>query len=605
MVMVILTHEGSLLLENWFYHPVHLNHSRILSRTPLSFFSPITLHKDERWFEGYDYHPQHFDYRRRSWWYLLCHRAETSFRIYEQSADIGGTWNTNTYPGCAPDTPIYLLASGSSSSSPTPNSPPPPKPKPWSSSHPTQPEIHAHWRAAAEQHGLTPNISLNRRVTAVVWDPVHCVYHVETLDVTPPGANPAQCPPVPVEASQLCYHISGAAPGDAPPPISKRKTTWHIVISAIGGLQVPNFPDIDGMENFSGRVVHTALWGDGVGDLRGKRIAVVGNGLTAAQLIPTIAEEPGVQIVQFCRSPNWIAPPKLISRWCSSVMGWILYHVPLLVAIYWFYLYLESEFMYLLLFKNRLARNVLKYVITNYILQTTPQKYHDKMIPNHDLGCKPIITDAGYLNALNRANLELNWDGITRIGEHGIISKTGEKLPFDVIVLATGFITDAYPLYVRGTSTLTVQGYFKSQRGPKAYLGTTIPGFPNFFMLFGPNTAPGYGSMGFMEDTQINYIMQLLKPLIRRTVISLEVTAQATDEYNHKLQHHISQSVFARAPSTYRVGNTGRVSFLFHGMFIPARRLGSGSMTSFWWLLRRPKWGHYKPPDRTEKRITC
>jgi len=154
------------------------------------------------------------------------------------------------------------------------------------------------------------------------------------------------------------------------------------------------------------------------------------------------------------------------------------------------------------------------------MLQQAPAKYHARLIPNYALGCKRILFDTDYLRALHQDNIEVNWDGIDSIVKNGIVTKKGDLLDFDVIIFATGYATDRYPLVVQGTKGQTVQDYHGTQGGPVAYLGTCLPGFPNFCMLSGPNTATGHTSVIFTEEVQVDYIIKLVKPVIERQIAS-------------------------------------------------------------------------------------
>jgi len=183
---------------------------------------------------------------------------------------------------------------------------------------------------------------------------------------------------------------------------------------------------------------------------------------------------------------------------------------------------------------------------------------------------------------LNQSNVELDWDGVSLIVKDGIISERGDHLPFDTIILATGFATDAYPLTVQGKNGQTIQDYFEAQGGPTAYLGTCVPGFPNFFLIGGPNTVTGHTSVIFTEEVQVNYAMQLIKPILEGNIQCVDVSSAATDKYNAKIQEKLSRSVFVSCHSWYRVKSDGKVNTMF-----------PGASALFWWWLWRPIWGDY------------
>ncbi|KAK7039692.1 hypothetical protein R3P38DRAFT_2901443 [Favolaschia claudopus] len=417
----------------------------------------------------------------------------------------------------------------------------------WSATHTPQPEMYEYWRKLASKYNLYRHIVFNRTVVSAIWDAAENLYHIVTKDV-----------------------ITG----------EESSTTAKILISAIGILEIPNYPKIAGLESFKGKKFHSARWDTGV-DLRGKRVAVVGNGASAIQFIPHISEDPTVQITDFCRTPNWMVPPMRAKF--SPFWKWSFRYIPLWMRLYRLFLYSRSELNYLGNFANAKIRAKTTALLTGYIKAVAPKEYHDKLIPDYTLGCKRLLLDTNFLRSLHRPNLDLNWDGIQSVSEEGIITKTGQKLPFDVIIFATGFTADRYLINVVGEKGMSVQDYYDSQEGPKAYLGCTVPGFPNFFMIAGPNIATGHTSAIYTEEIQINYIMKFVNPLLSNLVTSFTVTPLATDAYNDLLQARLARSVWTDCVSWYRTGGgKGRVTSIFPGpMFLFAH-----------WL-RRPRWEDY------------
>jgi len=294
-----------------------------------------------------------------------------------------------------------------------------------------------------------------------------------------------------------------------------------------------------------------------------------------------ISEDPSVQVTQFCRTPHWFLPP--IRRPISTRWRWIFRHVPLIMWLYRVLLYIRAEMAYLLVFHHAFLRKYSTKVAKKHITTTAPEADVAHLIPTYDLGCKRIIFDPNYLVTLHRPNLSLNWDGIQSICADGIITKNGEKLDFDVMIFATGFIADRFPLEIRGTDGRSVQDYYEEQGGPKAYIGTTVPGFPNMFMISGPNTTTGHFSVVFSVEQQVDYILKFVKPILRGVVSSFEVTPAATDRYDARIQEMLSRSVHVSCTSWYRTGEDGRVSSVFPG---PGMLL--------WWWIRRVHWGDYR-----------
>ncbi|TFK64156.1 FAD/NAD(P)-binding domain-containing protein [Pluteus cervinus] len=454
--------------------------------------------------------------------------------IYEKASDVGGTWRDNIYPGCSSDIPIHFY---SLSTDLNPE---------WSKSHCYSDEIQLYLSGLAEKYKIYPQVVFNRKVVLVEWKEGERTWSVTTEDVK-----------------------TGV----------QETTTANVVVSALGILEVPKMPDIPGLSSFEGKVFHSARWDTSV-ELQGKRVAVIGNGASATQFVPRIAQDPNTRITHFSRTPNWFLPP--IRTEYSGFSRWAFRRVPLYMQFFRLIGYLRTELFYVIVFSNSVLRRLFMKTARAYIRQTAPARYHDWLVPNYTLGCKRVIFDTDYLATLHQSNVELNHDGIASITQNGIITRGGETLPFDVIILATGFIADDYPLEVRGRQMQTIAGYYDSKRGPQAYLGTTIPNFPNFFFISGPNTATGHTSVIFTEEVQIDYILKLISPLLDGKVSSLEVKPAATDAYNEKIQARLSRSVFLQCISWYRRGGEGKVTSIFPG---------PGYL--FWWWLRTPNWSHY------------
>ncbi|KAJ7184662.1 hypothetical protein C8R46DRAFT_464998 [Mycena filopes] len=470
----------------------------------------------------------------------------TLWSIYEKASDVGGTWRDNIYPGASSDVGVHFY---SLSTDLNPN---------WRSTHASQAETQEYWRQLTTKYDLFPRIVFNRLVVSAEWSNKAQMYHILTEDVK-----------------------SG----------EKFSTTATILISAIGLLEVPRFPNIAGVTSFKGKMFHSARWDTGV-DLRKKRVAVIGNGASATQFVPVISQDPTVQITEFCRTPNWFLPP--IRADYSPSWKWAFNNVPFAMRFYRFLLYLRSEMLYVLVFAQKGIRKRYTVIARDYIVQTAPKQDLEHLVPKYSLGCKRMIFDTNFLGALHQPNLSLNWDGIQSICEDGIITKTGQKLSFDVIIFATGFTADRFPLKIVGNAGKTVQEYYDSQGGPKAYLGTTIPSFPNLFLIAGPNTATGHTSVILTEELQINYITQFVKPVLDGLVSTFDVTTRATDAYNELIHARLARSVFVGCASWYRTGGEGKISSIF-----------PGPMLLYGWWVRRPKWAdfHVKGTEEWERRV--
>lgn len=456
-----------------------------------------------------------------------------NFTIYENASEVGGTWRDNTYPGCASDVamPLYSLSTDLHD---------------WTHTHGLQPAIHAYWIGLARKYELYPHIAFNHAVISAEWDSAAQVYRILTRNT-----------------------ITGEV----------KTVTANILISAVGILEVPKYASIRGVGEFKGEMFHSARWNETV-KLSGKRVAVIGNGASATQFVPIISQDPAVQVIQFCRTPNWLMPYPRTEY--SPLRRWLTQKIPFLMRFWRWMVFVEMEALYMAVFRIAFLRKLVMKYSTNYIKKNAPAKDVKDLIPTYPMGCKRVLYDANYLAALRRPNLALNWDGIEAVTEVGIITKKGETIPFDVLIFATGFATDQYPIPVRGNKGTTIREYYEAEKGAKAYLGTSIPGFPNFFTILGPNTATGHASVIYTSEIQAKYITQLIKPILTQTVTSLEVKVDATDAYNDKIQARLSRSVFPQCNSWYRVGGEGKITNIF-----------PGAAVTFWAWLRKVNWNHY------------
>ncbi|KAI0273330.1 hypothetical protein BC834DRAFT_203637 [Gloeopeniophorella convolvens] len=454
------------------------------------------------------------------------------FTIYEKAQDgVGGVWRENTYPGCGSDVPGHWY-SFSRALNPR-----------WASYYPQQPELRAYWDGLWTAHGLRAHTRCGTEVVRATWDARAQRYAVVLEDVA-----------------------SGA----------QRTVSAQVVISGEGGFKAPVVPpDLRGAEVFKGAAWHSAAWRHDV-PLKGKRVGVIGNGCSAAQFVPKISEDPSVEVINFARTPQWYAP-----RWVK----WVFAHVPFVMRAYRAFLMARTDMGYLLFrgtesFVQRLARKEM----TKYIKMRAPEEYHDMLVPKYPPGCKRIIIDPGYLKSLRRPNVSLNYTAIERVVPEGILLKTGEIVPLDVIVFGTGFSLLPPRLEVYGVGGLRLADYYDAKGGAEAYYGLAVPNFPNYFMMLGPNSAGGHASVIFNEEVQLNHAMQLVKPILEGAVQSFAVREEASARYNAWLQNRLRTSVWNFCQSYYRRESAD-------GKNIAAF---PGPVSLFWWLARKPRYADYE-----------
>ncbi|KAG2157280.1 hypothetical protein DEU56DRAFT_921555 [Suillus clintonianus] len=458
-----------------------------------------------------------------------------NFVIYEKAGSIGGTWRDNAYPGCGSDVPGHWY-SLSTELNPY-----------WENYYITQPEIRAYWEEIYQKYGLASRTVFNTRVTLVEWDEENGVHNLTLEDV-----------------------VSGQT----------IQTQAEAVIQAVGFFTSPMYPqDIPGREKFRGPLWHSSQWRHDV-DLKGKAIGVIGNGCSATQFIPVIAAEPSTRVINFCRTPQWIGM-RFNYRYPEWVK-WAFAHVPFLMYAYRSFIMITGDLPWGIFVANSPVSAVMRKVLTWYMQRTAPAKLHDKLIPTYPPGCKRLVLDSNYLSALHQPNVDLNCTGIQEVVEDGIVLKTGEKVPLDAIIFGTGFYMAERDVAFRGIGGLTLKQYFESEG---SYYGTVFPGFPNMFTIVGPNSASAHTSLLFTIETQVSYILKLMKPIINGKAKSLEVSQKATTYYNTWIQKRMEQTIFLSCLSYYRGDNRKGPKNVstFPGM-----------VSFYWWIMRKPRWDDFK-----------
>ena len=448
-----------------------------------------------------------------------------SFRIYERANELGGTWRDNQYPGAACDVQSHLY---SYSFEPNPR---------WSRMFASAEEIQAYALHCVRKYNLRSATRLNTTIERAVYDDAQGRWTLEAA----------------------CGH---------------RVEARSIVIGT-GGLSRPGFPKIDGIDDFEGAIFHSAEWQHDF-DLRGKRGAVVGTGASAIQIIPAIAPEVA-SLTVFQRTPAWVIPKP--DRAISTREQSLYARLPLLQKLQRARLYTQLDprsvvFAYtpsLMKPVELHAKHYLRSVLRDPAIA-------EAMTPSYTIGCKRILMSNNYYQAFNRANVQLETgkDGaIARIVPEGIETADGRTHALDVIIMCTGFQSpdDLAPFEIvgrDGRSLAEVWGI-----NAEAYKGTTIHGFPNLYMLVGPNVGLGHSSMILMIEAQVKYAVQAMKLLRSRDLKSVEVKAAAQASYNKAIHKRLERSVWATGCGAWYVNSEGRNTTLW-----------PGSTTEFKWRMR-------------------
>jgi cation diffusion facilitator CzcD-associated flavoprotein CzcO len=420
----------------------------------------------------------------------------TDFVILEKTADLGGTWRDNRYPGCACDVPSPLY-SFSFELNPS-----------WTRLFAPQPEIWDYLRECAAKYGIDEHIRYDAKVEGAEWDDAERLWTVRTSD--------------------------------------GNRYVAHAVVSGAGALHIPSYPRIPGLESFGGTAFHSSAW-DHSCDLTGKRVAVIGTGASAIQFVPEVAKV-AERLTVFQRTPPWIHPrPNVaIPGRTRSLLG----AVPgaaraLRYAVYWA---LETRALgfaadpRLMAPLEALARKHLDQQVADPALRA-------RLTPDYTIGCKRILLSSDYYPALQRPNVEVVTEDIREIVPSGVVTASGGAVDgapreFDVIIYATGFrVTDAaVELNVTGRGGVKLADAWAS--GVEALRGITVPGFPNLFQLLGPNTGLGHTSVVFMVETQVQHVLSCLRILSREKGATIEARDDALRRYNDGLQRRLRRAVW-------------------------------------------------------------
>ncbi|MEZ0168638.1 flavin-containing monooxygenase [Microvirga sp. TS319] len=436
----------------------------------------------------------------------LLNSDSTSFVIIEQGPDVGGTWRDNTYPGSACDTESHLYCFSFS-----PN-------RSVSRVYARQPELLAYIRRLVDEYDLRKFLQFNTSVDKLVWD---------------------------APAKSWLVHLNNSE------VIRARN-----VVAGWGQLNRPSMPAIPGREDFAGVAFHSARWRHDI-SLAGKRVASIGNAASAIQYIPEIA--PLVSHFEvYQRSPNWIVP-RLDRPYTDDEMR-VFSEIPgqFERSRKGIFDFRESVFQRMMA-GTASAKELEEVAKAHLRSQVSDVELQQKLTPDYPIGCKRILRSDDYYPALVRDNVELVTERIERITSEGIVTSDGRLHPLDVIIYGTGFETRSFqgPVEILGEEGLSLREFWAGE--PTAYLGICVPKFPNFFMLYGPNTNLGHNSILQMLEAQFNYVLQALAFQRKSNVGATSIREDVFEAYDRKVQAEIQKSAWAGNCNSWYKTETGRV----------------------------------------------
>lgn len=471
----------------------------------------------------------------------LKERGIDDFVILERSDSVGGTWYDNCYPGASCDVPSHLY---SYSFAPNPN---------WTRAFARQPEILAYFRDVAERYGLEPHIRFGTEVAGAVFDEAAGEWQVAAED--------------------------------------GRHWRARILIVGAGQLNRPWTPDIEGKESFRGVQFHSARWNRDI-DLTGQRIASIGNGASAVQYIPEIAPL-AEKLTIFQRSSNWIIPrpdEEITPQQHALYRRFPIIRKALRLLIYSIN---ESRWGAFKKAGSWASRRLEKMARDHLNAQVHDPRLREILTPDYPIGCKRVLITDDYYPAVTRPNVEIVTEPIARIVPDGIETQSGRKIPLDVIVWGTGFATAGFlvPIDIVGRGGRRLHDVWAN--GAEAHRGVTVSGFPNLFVMYGPNTNLGHNSIIFMSERQMDYILPLIDTILARDLAVLDVKPAAQAAYNAELQKKLATTVWAaNCGSWYK--HDGKITNNW-----------SSSTIAFWRQMRKSDLENYELVPRAKARAAA
>ncbi|OBH39530.1 cyclohexanone monooxygenase [Mycobacterium intracellulare] len=465
---------------------------------------------------------------------MLSRAGFRDFTIFDREDGVGGTWRINTYPGLACDVKSHLYSFSFDLNAH------------WSRLWSGQPEILDYFQRSADKHRLGPHLRLRTEIVSAQWDS---------------------------DTQRRCLTTAAG-----------EQHRFNVVVSAVGLFTRPLLPDLVEEEPFTGTVMHSSRWDHSI-PLEGTKIAVLGTGSTASQLIPALAKVADT-VYSVQRSPTWILPKP--DRHYTRGERWAFAHLPFAKKIYRTRLWLRSE-SNIAVIEHGSEKTEQFTALALQLLEKTvdDEELRRKLTPDHPMGCKRLVFSSDYLPALTRPNVEVLTSPARSLRARSLVTEDGTEREVDLVVCATGYAAADYlgELDVSGEGGITLRQVWRD--GAHAYLGMAVPQFPNFFMLYGPNTNVGSNSVIFILEAQARYIVRALRHLRRRRKRYIAVRASALAEFVAKIDRWMVGTVWTTQCSNYFRAPNGRVVTQW-----------PRSARTFWGMTRRfrPADFHFEPP---------
>ncbi|MDB5227979.1 MAG: NAD(P)/FAD-dependent oxidoreductase [Bacteroidota bacterium] len=442
-----------------------------------------------------------------------------NFKILEKANDVGGTWRDNTYPGAACDVKSNLY---SFSFEPNPN---------WSREFSAQKEILDYIRHCVKKYDLEKHIVFN-------WEVATSIFHED----------------------KAMWEVINTR---------KEKLFANVIVPGNGPLHIPSLPDIDGIRDFKGEVFHSAKWNHDY-DLDGKNVCVIGTGASAIQFVPEIQPK-AKNLYLMQRTAPWVLPKP--DGEFTSLQHTLFEKIPFVQKLNRDFIYYFNEaqvvgFMYedrILKLGEAIGTRYMKKIIKDPTLRK-------KLTPTYRLGCKRVLMSNNYYQSLAKPNVDVVTDGIVKFTKDAVITGDGKQRKIDALILGTGFhVADSFLFYdVHGRDDVQMKNAFKD--GPQAYYGSAIHGFPNMFMMLGPNTGLGHNSMVYMIESQTNYVVDAIQKMMANNIRTVEVKEEVQEKFNEEIQRKLINTIWDSGCKSWYLSANGKNHTVWPGFTTEFRK---------------------------------
>jgi cation diffusion facilitator CzcD-associated flavoprotein CzcO len=448
----------------------------------------------------------------------LKQAGRDDFVVLERATDVGGTWWANTYPGCQCDIPSNLYSFSFARKSD------------WTTAYPMRDQIHEYLRDCAERFGVLPHTRFKTELMDAAWDEDRQRWRIET---------------------------------------SRGMHSARVLVVASGMLSEPCVPELPGLERFAGTTFHTARWNHDH-DLTGERVAVFGTGASAIQVVPSILDRVG-RLTVFQRTPPWVIPH--LDHPVGPRLRRIYERLPALQLLVRGTVWGLHELLVPGMTRNQhLLKGHELLARANMRRHVRDRDLRRRLRPDYSVGCKRILLSSDWYRSLGAPNVDLVTSGVREVREGSVVDGDGVEHELDTIVFATGFAPSDPPIArrLRGRGGSTLSEIWNGS--PQAYLGSTVAGFPNLFLLYGPNTNLGHSSIVYILESQMNYAISALEAMDERGAAAFDLHPAVQDTFNEELQDRLEGSVWNSGCSSWYLDANGRNSIQWPGFTFEYRR---------------------------------